>query len=302
MNDLQNRIARLKQEKNAVILAHYYVRDEVQEVADYIGDSFYLSKIATEITKDTLVFCGVSFMGESAKLLNPRKKVLMPDETADCPMAHMADIKQIQNLREQYEDLAVVCYINSTAELKRYSDVCVTSANALKIVKNLPNRHIFFIPDGNLGRHIAAQVPEKEFVFNDGCCYVHADLTTEQVEKARLTYPGAKFLAHPECRQEVLALADFVGSTSEIIQYATTDNAAEFIIGTELGVLYELKKNNPDKAFYPASPALQCSDMKKITLEKIIHVLETDANAVHITDEESEKANAPLKRMLELSR
>lgn len=302
MNNLQNKIVQLKQEKNAVILAHYYVRDEVQEVADYVGDSFYLSKVATEITKDTLVFCGVSFMGESAKLLNPEKKVLMPDETADCPMAHMADIQRIQELRMQYEDLAVVCYINSTAELKRYSDVCVTSANALKIVKKLPNRHIFFIPDGNLGRHVAAQVPEKEFIFNDGCCYVHADLTVEQVEQVQNTYPNAKFLAHPECRQEVLALADFIGSTSEIIQYAKSDDAKEFIIGTELGVLYELKKNNPDKTFYPAGPALQCSDMKKITLEKIIHVLENDANAVHITDEESVQANAPLERMLELSR
>ncbi len=302
MNDLQNRIAQLKQEKNAAILAHYYVRDEVQEVADYVGDSFYLSKAATEITNDTLVFCGVSFMGESAKLLNPGKKVLMPDKTADCPMAHMADIHRIQNLREQYNDLAVVCYINSTAELKRYSDVCVTSSNALKIVKNLPNQHIFFIPDGNLGRHIAAQVPEKEFIFNDGCCYVHADLTAEQIKKVKNTYPDAKFLAHPECRQEVLTLADFIGSTSEIIQYAKSDAAKEFIIGTELGVLYELKKNNPDKTFYPASPALQCSDMKKITLEKIIYVLENDANAVHITDEESIQANAPLERMLELSR
>lgn len=302
MNDLQNKIVQLKQEKNAVILAHYYVRDEVQEVADYVGDSFYLSKVATETDKDILVFCGVSFMGESAKLLNPEKKVLMPDETADCPMAHMADISRIQSLRTQYDDLAVVCYINSTAELKRYSDVCVTSANALKIVKALPNQHIFFIPDGNLGRHIAAQVPEKEFIFNDGCCYVHADLTAEQVKKAQLTYPGAKFLAHPECRQEVLALADFIGSTSEIIQFATSDDAKEFIIGTEIGVLYELKKNNPDKAFYPASSALECIDMKKITLQKIVHVLENDANAVHITDEESVQANAPLERMLELSR
>lgn len=302
MIELQNRIAQLKKEKNAVILAHYYVRDEVQEAADYIGDSFYLSKIAAETSKDTIVFCGVSFMGESARLLNPGKTVLMPDITADCPMAHMADIERIKKMREQYEDLAVVCYINSTAELKRYSDVCVTSANALKIVKSLKNRHIFFIPDGNLGRYIAGQVPEKEFIFNDGCCYVHADLTADQVKNSLLTYPGAKFLAHPECRGEVLALADFVGSTSEIIAYAGKDTAREFIIGTELGVLYELKKNNPDKAFYPAGPGLCCQDMKKITLEKIIHVLETGANAVHITDKESAEANAPLSRMMELSR
>ena len=301
MNDLQNRIAQLKQEKNAVILAHYYVRDEVQEVADYIGDSFYLSKIATETTKDTIVFCGVSFMGESAKLLNPEKTVLMPDKTADCPMAHMADIRKIQTLRKQHNDLAVVCYINSTAELKRYADVCVTSANALKIVKNLPNQHIFFIPDGNLGRYIAAQVPEKDFIFNDGCCYVHANLTREHIREARELHPGSKFLAHPECRPEVLELADFIGSTSEIITYAGTDKTDEYIIGTELGVLYELKKNNPDKSFYPAGPALNCQDMKKITLEKIIHVLETGANSVLMTEQERAEANVPLTRMLELA-
>ena len=173
MSDLQNRIKQLKQEKNAVILAHYYVHDEVQEIADYIGDSFYLSKVATKTDADTIVFCGVSFMGESAKILNPEKTVLMPDETADCPMAHMADIDHIEELRKEYPDLAVVCYINSTAELKCHADVCVTSSNAIRIVKALPNKNIFFIPDENLGRFVAKQVPEKNFIFNDGYCHVH---------------------------------------------------------------------------------------------------------------------------------
>lgn len=302
MNDNQIRIEQLKKEKNAVILAHYYVHDEVQQVADYIGDSFYLSKIATKVDADTIVFCGVSFMGESAKILNPEKTVLMPDETADCPMAHMADIDRIERLREEYEDLAVVCYINSTAELKCHSDVCVTSSNAMKIVKKLPNQHIFFIPDENLGRYIASQVPEKHFIFNDGFCHVHAAISPEQVAAAKKTHPDAKFLVHPECKTAVLDLADFIGSTSEIIDYAANCDAKEYIIGTELGVLYELKTNNPDKTFYSAGSAQCCPNMKKISLEKIIHVLETGENSVHVTDELRRQANAPLERMLELAR
>ncbi len=302
MNDLQHRIERLKKEKNAVILAHYYVHDEVQQVADYIGDSFYLSKIATAIDADTIVFCGVSFMGESAKILNPQKTVLMPDETADCPMAHMADPAYIEELRQKYEDLAVVCYINSTAELKCCSDVCVTSSNAMKIVKKLPNKNIFFIPDENLGRYIASQVPEKNFIFNDGYCHVHAAISAEQVRAAKNSHPEAKFLVHPECRPEILALADFIGSTSEIIDYATDCNAKEYIVGTELGVLYELKEKNPDKTFYSAGSAQCCPNMKKISLEKIIHVMETGENAVSVSDELRAKANAPLNRMLELAK
>jgi quinolinate synthase len=302
MNNLQNRIRQLKEEKNAVILAHYYVHDEVQEIADYIGDSFYLSKVATKTDADIIVFCGVSFMGESAKILNPEKTVLMPDETADCPMAHMAEINRINELKEEYEDLAVVCYINSTAELKRHSDVCVTSSNALKIVKKLPNKHIFFIPDENLGRYIAGLVPEKEFIFNDGYCHVHASISAEQVKAAKASHPDAKFLAHPECKQEILALADFIGSTSEIIDYADSSDTMEYIIGTELGVLYELKRQNPDKTFYSAGSAQCCPNMKKISLEKIIHVLETGENEVHVSDELRASANAPLEKMLELAK
>ena len=302
MNQMKARIEQLKKEKNAVILAHYYVHDEVQEVADYIGDSFYLSKVATKVDADTIVFCGVSFMGESAKILNPEKTVLMPDETADCPMAHMADIERIEGLREQYPDLAVVCYINSTAELKCHADVCVTSSNAMKIVKALPNKHIFFIPDENLGRYIAQQVPDKEFIFNDGYCHVHAAIDAEQVKAAKKAHPDALFLVHPECRPAIVAMADFVGSTSEIIDYATASDATEFIIGTELGVLYELKQKNPDKTFFSAGSAQCCPNMKKISLEKIIHVLETGENEVSVDDELRQASNVPLNRMLELAK
>ena len=302
MEKLMNRIQELKKEKNAVILAHYYVRDEVQEVADYIGDSFYLSKVATGVDADTIVFCGVSFMGESAKILNPKKKVLMPDETADCPMAHMAEIEKIEKLRQEIDDLAVVCYINSTAELKEHSDVCVTSSNAMKIVKNLPNKNIFFIPDENLGRYIAEKIPEKKFIFNDGYCHVHASVKAKDIEEAKKKYPNALVLSHPECKTEVLKLSDFIGSTSEIIDFAGESTCDEFIIGTELGVLYELKRKNPNKKFYAAGSVLLCPNMKKITLEKIVNVLETGENEVHVSDQMREKANAPLNRMLEMAK
>ena len=299
---IREEIEQLKKEKNAVILAHYYVRPEVQEIADYVGDSFYLSKVAVGLKEKTIVFCGVSFMGESAKILNPEKTVLMPDMAADCPMAHMASAETIEKIRSEYDDLAVVCYINSTAELKRHSDVCVTSSNAVKIVKALPNKNIFFIPDRNLAHYIAGLVPEKNFIFNDGYCHVHASIRKDQVEAAKKAHPNAPFIVHPECRPEILDLADFIGSTSEIIDYASSADAKEFIIGTELGVLYELKKQNPDKTFYSAGSAQCCPNMKKITLEKIVHVLETGEHSMSVTDKMRTQANRPLERMLELAK
>lgn len=302
MDTMKARIEQLKKEKDAVILAHYYVNDDVQEIADYIGDSFYLSKIATTVKANTIVFCGVSFMGESAKILNPDKTVLMPDATADCPMAHMAEPERIEALREQYPDLAVVCYINSTAELKSYADVCVTSSNALKIVKALPNKHIFFIPDENLGRFIAKQVPEKHFIFNDGFCHVHTAIDASLVKTAKELHPDAEFLAHPECRPDTLALADYIGSTSEIIDYATDSTKEKFIIGTELGVLYELKRQNPSKTFYSAGPVQCCPNMKKITLEKVIQVMESGDNAVTVSETIRNACRLPLDRMLALAK
>lgn len=299
---IKEQIAKLKKEQNTVILAHYYVNDDVQEIADYIGDSYYLSKIATTVDEDTIVFCGVSFMGESAKILNPEKTVLMPEASADCPMAHMADIDYIKKMRETYEDLAVVCYINSTAELKMHSDVCVTSSNAMKIVKALPNKNIFFIPDENLGRYIASKVTDKNFIFNDGYCHVHKELTKEDVQKAKDTYKDAKVLMHPECTMDALALADYIGSTSDIIEYATNQDDKEFIVATEMGVLYELKRRNPDKTFYPVTKDIVCPNMKKITLEKVLQVLESHGNTVEIADELREKSNVPLNRMLELAK
>lgn len=302
MKDKIDRINALKKEKNAVIMAHYYVKDEIHEVADYIGDSFFLSEKATQIEEDTIVLCGVSFMGESAKILNQKKKILMPDGQADCPMAHMATAEDIKKVRETYEDVAVVCYVNSNADLKRNADVCVTSSNALKIVKALPNKYIYFIPDKNLGRYVAEQVPEKEFIFNNGYCPVHAKLTKEEVEKAMKIHPEAELLVHPECEKEVVEKAVYAGSTAGIIAYAGKSDKKEFIIGTELGVLYDLKKQNPDKKFYPLTETLICPDMKKITLDKIIDVLENDTYEVKLEEQFAKEAYAPLVRMLELTK
>ena len=302
MNAVTEEIKQLKKEKNAVILAHYYVEDAVQEIADYIGDSYYLSRLATETTADVVVFCGVGFMGESAKVLNPGKKVLMPDMSADCPMAHMADIAGIEKLRAEYEDLAVVCYINSTAELKAHADVCVTSSNALKIVKALPNKHILFIPDDNLGHFIAEQVPEKEFLYQNGHCPVHKAIAPEAVKKAKQEHPQALVLAHPECKQEVLDLADYIGSTSGIINYATESDNEEFIICTESGVGYELRTKNPNKKFYFAGTKHFCPNMKLNTVEKVCHVLKTGENEVNVSDETRLKSLVPLDKMLEMAK
>lgn len=301
METITNKIKRLKKEKDAVILAHYYVNDEVQAIADYVGDSFYLSKVATTVSEQTICFCGVSFMGESAKILNPKKTVLLPDMTADCPMAHMVDIERIKQLKEEYEDLAVVCYINSTAEIKQHADVCVTSSNAVKIVQKLKNQYIYFIPDEHLGRYVAKQCPDKIFIFNDGFCHVHKSITKENVLNAKKLCPDALVLVHPECSTEVVELADYIGSTKGIITYATESDKTEFIICTEMGVFYELNQKNPDKRFYSVGHRQFCPNMKKISLEKVAACLEQMNTEVHMEESKRIQAEAPLMKMLELA-
>ncbi|MCI5650003.1 MAG: quinolinate synthase NadA [Fusicatenibacter sp.] len=291
----------LKRQKHAVIMAHYYVPEEVQEVADYIGDSYYLSEMATKTDADIIVLCGVKFMGESAKILNPKKKILLPAANADCPMAHMASVERIEEVRREHPDAAVVCYVNSTAELKSHSDVCVTSSNAVKIVRSLPNNEIFFLPDEHLGRFVAEQVPDKTILLNDGYCHVHANISPEAVKAAKEAKPDAKLLVHPECLSEVVKMADYCGSTAGIIQYATQSEAKEFIVATELGVLSELKKRNPDKKFYAAGNTQICPNMKKITLDKVIDVLEKETKEVLMEESMIKAAYAPLRRMLELA-
>ena len=302
MSDITNEIQALKRKRDAVILAHYYAQDEVQALAYYVGDSYYLSKVARECPQQTLVFCGVKFMGESAKIMNAEKTVLMPDEVADCRMAHMTDAERIQQVRAQHPEAAVVCYINSTAEAKAASDVCVTSANAMRIVQALPNREIYFIPDENLARHIAAELPEKHFIFNQGYCHVHARLTAEMVKNAKEEHPRALVLAHPECRQEVLALADYIGSTSGIIEFATKSENEAFIVCTEMGVMYELKQKNPNKRFYTAEQDQICPDMKRITLEKIKQCLETMAPEVEVNVDLGRQALKALEAMHTIAR
>ena len=300
--EIADRIKQLKKETNAVIMAHYYVPGEVQAVADYIGDSYYLSKVAEELKERIIVICGVSFMGESAKLLSPNKKVLMPDRCADCPMAHMADRETIRKMREAYDDLAVVCYINSTAELKQYADVCVTSANAVKIVKALPQKYIFFIPDRNLARYVAEQAPEKTFVYNEGFCPVHEEIRPEEVLAEKERHPGTLILAHPECRKEVLERSDYVGSTSGILRYVSQSDGREFIVCTEEGVSYKLRQDNPEKTFYFPKTVPVCTDMKLNTLEKLLRVLEHEDNEVHVPESLQQEAVEPLKKMLELAK
>lgn len=292
--------AQQKGRGDAVVLAHYYTEGAVQAMADYVGDSYYLAKVAAQADKGTIVFCGVRFMGESAKILNPARRVLLPDDLADCPMAHMADIARIRALRAQVPDLAVVCYINSTAQLKAECDVCVTSSNAVRIVSSLPNQNILFIPDENLGRFVQAQVPGKRFYFSGGYCPVHAQLLAEDVEREKLARPNAPVLAHPECRADLLALADFVGSTSEIIAYAEKSGAAEFILCTEPGVLWEFSRRCPGKHFVPVTPV--CADMKRITPEKVEACLAGGGYEVQLDAALMDAARRPLERMLELAR
>ena len=293
----------LKQKKNAVILAHYYAPAEAQEIADYVGDSFYLAKMAKQSEADIIVFCGVSFMGESAKLLCPDKKVLMPDLGADCPMAHMASEEKIAELRKLYNDLAVVCYINSTAKLKALSDICVTSSNAIKIVSALPNKNVFFIPDAHLGEFVKEKLGgEKNVILNDGYCPVHTKLSLESVRELQKQHPDAKTLTHPECKREILEVSDFIGSTLEIINFAKADSFKEYIICTEEGVEFKLKGDSPQKSFFFPKPCPCCVDMKLNTLENVYRVLDLEINEVTVDESIAQRAMLPLERMLELGK
>lgn len=294
-------IKREKREKNALILAHYYVDGQVQDLADYVGDSYYLSQVALEAEEDIIVFCGVGFMAESAKILSPSKTILIPNDGADCPMAHMVTPYQIQEVRKQYDDLAVVCYINSTAKIKALSDVCVTSANALNIVRNLPEENIFFVPDEHLGRYVASQVSNKNFIFNQGFCYVHHDIKKDDIIKTKETIPHAKVLAHPECDLSVLEMADFVGGTSGILNYVASSSDEKFIICTEIGIFHQLIRDNPNKEFYPATDQQICAGMKKITLEKVYDSLASLSPQVHVDKEISKESIKALEKMHQLA-
>ena len=296
-----NEIRRLKKEKNAIILAHNYQMPEVQDIADFVGDSLELSKKAANTDGDIIVFCGVHFMAESAKILSPDKKVLLPVKDAGCPMADMIDSEKLREFKALNPDVPVVCYVNSSAEVKAHSDVCCTSSNALKIVNSLESKKVIFVPDKNLGSYIADKIIDKEIILWNGFCITHHRVLDKEIDEIRIRKPGVKILVHPECNKEVADKADFIGSTSEIINYVRESNDKELIIGTEMGILHKLRKENPNKKLYLLSPSLVCYNMKKTSIKDVYNALDKEENEIFIDEIIMEKAYKSLDRMLKLS-
>ncbi len=300
--EIQTEIRRLLVERKAVLLAHNYMRDEVQAIADITGDSLQLSMEAAKTDAEVIVFCGVHFMAESAAILSPQKTVLLPRADAGCPMADMVDVSGLQALKAQHPGVPVVTYVNSTAAVKAESDICCTSANAISVVRSLSDTKLIFAPDRNLGRWIAKQLPEKEFIFWEGYCPTHERLTAAKVLEMKAAHPDAQFVCHPECSPEVSALADHVCSTSGMYFYCTQSPVKKFIIGTEAGILFKLRQDNPDKEFILASPALICPNMKLTSLEDILLALQTMQPVVAVTEEVRLKSQAALDKMLAVPR
>lgn len=274
IKDIQEKILRLKKERGAVVLAHCYQTHDILEVADFVGDSFGLAQKACKTDAQTVIMCGVRFMAETVKILCPEKTVLLPEADAGCPMAEMISLDKLRELRAQYPEHAVVAYINTTAELKTLCDVCVTSSSAPKIIKKMPQNKILFIPDKNLGSYIAAQCPEKEIVTVNGCCPVHAAITAADVEAAKKAHPNALLLVHPECSKAVVERADYVGSTTGIMDFAKNSPAKEFIIGTENSIVQHLGIDCPEKRFFPLSKNFICKNMQLTKLASLLHCLE----------------------------
>ena len=297
---IQDEIRRLKTEKKAVILAHYYQDKAVQDVADFIGDSLELSKIAARTDADTIVFCGVNFMAETAKILSPSKKVLLPVKEAKCPMAMMVDAPSLKKYKEEHPDRVVICYVNSYADVKALSDVCVTSANAEKIIMNYKDQKMLYVPDRNLGIYLRDKYHLDIEVWPGFCC-IHNNLKVAQVLEMREKHPEALVLIHPEAPLKVLKQADFIGSTKQIIDYATDSPAHEFIIGTEDGILHPLQKKNPGKRFYLLTSDLRCFDMKLTTIEDVLHALQTDTYEITVPADVMDGARRALDRMMEMS-
>lgn len=299
-NELINKILELKEKRNAIIVAHNYQIDEVQEVADIVGDSFALSKYCATTNADVIVFCGVHFMAESAKILSPEKTVLLPEIDAGCPMADMVTAEELREAKKKYPDAAVVCYINSSAEVKAESDICCTSSNVVNVVRSLKQKDIIFIPDQNLGSYVASMVPEKNIILWQGFCPTHHRVGVDEVIKVRELHPDALLLAHPECRPDVVAAADYVGSTKNIIDYASNSSNKKFIIGTEMGVLFKLKKDNPNKTFYLLSKGMVCPNMKKTTLKSVYNALNEMKYNIELEEGIRVAAQRSLERMLEV--
>ncbi len=294
---LQERFLELKQELKAVIVAHNYQRPEVQDIADFVGDSLELARRCAEVKAETIVFCGVHFMAETAAILNPTSTVLLAHPTAGCPMADMIDVDALREWKEKYPRATVVAYVNTTAAVKAESDICCTSANGIKVVESVPNDKILFIPDKHLGHYISTRT-NKKMILYPGYCITHVRLTAEQVKLAKQHYPQAKVFVHPECQEEVIELADAALSTSQIIRYAKESPATTFLIGTEEGILHRLRKENPGKTFYLLSNSLICPNMKKTRLETVIETMELKRNRITIPEEIRLKAKQALDLML----
>jgi len=292
-------IQRLRTQRRAVILAHNYQRPEVQDIADFTGDSLGLSREAARTDAEVIVFCGVHFMAQTAKLLSPDKTVLLPELEAGCPMADMITPGQLRKFKAQHPGAPVVAYVNTTAEVKAESDICCTSANAVEVVRALDVPKVLFIPDKNLGRWVQQHVPEKQVICYPGFCPTHQYITAEDIHQARREHPSAKVLAHPECAEEVLALADVVRSTSGMIRYARESQDTEFIVATELGILHPLTKDNPGKRFWPLFSAL-CPNMKLTTLESVRRSLERNEHAIEIAPDIAARARATVERMVQI--
>lgn len=301
IRDIQDEIIRLKKEKDICILAHSYQAAEILEVADYTGDSYQLSVMAAKTSASTVIMCGVKFMAETVKILSPEKKVILANPEAGCPMAEQMDKELISQVKEQYPDYTVVAYINTTAELKTICDVCVTSSSAVKIVKNIDNKNILFIPDCNLGSFVAKQVPEKNLKLLQGGCPTHAKMQEKDVIKAKELHPDALFLVHPECVPSVVKHADFIGSTSAIMDFAEKSEHKEFIIGTETSIAEHLQYKCPDKKFYPLSKDLVCHNMKITTLMDVYNAVKGDGGQIVELDTQTiADAKKCIDKMIEL--
>ncbi len=305
--DLVKEIAKLKKEKNAIILAHFYVRPEIQDVADYVGDSLGLSQEAAKTDADVIVFAGVNFMAETAKILSPEKKVLLPDLEASCSLAESIPADNFSEFKNQHPEHIVITYVNTTAEIKAMSDICCTSSNARQIVESLPEEQkIIFAPDKNLGNYING-ITDREMVLWDGACHVHHEFSLEGILDLKKKHPGAKVLAHPECQKPILLVADHIGSTSELLSFSQKDDSEEYIVVTESGILHKMKQKSPKKTFYPApsdDPNCVCADcnfMKLNTLEKLYNCLKNESPEITLDHEMAKKALVPIKRMLDIS-
>lgn len=305
--ELIKKIQELKKEKNAIILAHYYQVAEIQDIADFIGDSLQLSQKAAETDADIIVFAGVHFMAETAKILSPSKKVLLPDLNAGCSLAASAPEKEFSDFVKQHPDHKVITYINCTAAVKTWSDVIVTSSNAVKIVESFPkDQKLIFAPDKNLGAYING-LTGRDMLLWDGACEVHETIRTESILKLKLEHPDAKLIAHPECKRPVLILADFVGSTAAMLNFTVKDSCQKFIVATETGIIHQMQKLSPDKQFIvvPSDETCACNDcpyMKLNTLEKLYLCMLNENPEIKLSDEVIEKAKKPILRMLELSK